>query len=228
MTGEHLAWRFVDLLQQTRLYAVTDDRLDPGRLLEVVDALLRAGVRLFQYRDKSRPDRERVAIAERLVAGVHGSGGLVLVNDRVDVALAASADGAHLGQDDLPLEIGRVLLGPDRVLGASASYLPEISTAIGAGIDYLGFGAVFSTDTKPDAEFAGLEVLAQASRLATVPVVGIGGIDVDRAPAVVQHGAAGVAVVSALFQAERPEAAARALLKALGSVARVPPRFLRR
>src|SRR5581483_6295247 len=111
------------------------------------------GVRLFQYREKTRPDRDRVAIGRALVELVHARGGLVLVNDRVDVAIACGADGAHLGQDDLPLEAGRALLGPDRLLGASASFLPEIGPAIAAGVDYLGFGAVFPTDTKLDAEY---------------------------------------------------------------------------
>ena len=209
--------RFVDLLRETRVYAVTDDALDGVRLVKVVRALLAAGIRVFQYRDKSSHDGERVALASALVRHVHGAGGLIVVNDRPDVALAAGADGAHLGQDDLPLGAARAMLGPDRVLGASASYLTELEPAARAGADYVGFGAIFTTGTKPDAEFAGLGLLQQACRASPLPVVGIGGIDVQRAPEVLQRGAVAVAVVSALFRASDPAAAARALLAAVAA-----------
>jgi thiamine-phosphate diphosphorylase len=210
--------RFLETLRETRVYAVTDDGLDMGHTLDTIDALLRAGIRIFQLRHKLGSDAARVTAAEAMVARVRGAGGFVIVNDRADIALAADADGAHLGQDDLPLGIGRALLGPDRVLGASASYLHELPSAMQAGIDYLGFGAVYPTDTKPDAEFAGLELLADACRLSRVPVVGIGGIDGKRAPNVMAQGVAAVAVVSALFRAPDPEAAARALLQAVRPV----------
>lgn len=217
MTAPNAPARFRTLLDQTRIYTLTDDSLPTERLLDIVDQLVAAGVRLFQYRDKSRSDRERVAVVRALIARVRPSGGLVLVNDRVDVAIAADADGAHLGQNDLPLTVGRVMLGPDRVLGASASYLPEVPDAISAGIDYLGFGAVFPTGTKPDAEFAGLDLFEQACRLATVPIVGIGGISVERAAEVLRRGGDGVAVVSALFRPADPAAAARALIAAVAT-----------
>lgn len=214
--------RFATLLADTRVYAVTDDGLTPGETISAVESLLAAGVRLFQYRDKRSSDRERVEVARALTALVHTAGGLLLVNDRVDVALAAGADGAHLGQDDLPLEAGRAMLGVDHLLGASASFLEELPAAIRAGVDYLGFGAVFATETKPDAEYAGLDLLETACREASIPVVGIGGISVERAPQVLARGAAGVAVVSALFRAPNPEEAARALFAALRQSGRRP------
>jgi thiamine-phosphate pyrophosphorylase len=208
--------RFIQLLSETRVYAVTDDALEQGELFRGVEATLRGGVRLLQYRDKLRSDRERVEIGIALRELVHGFGGMLIMNDRVDLALAIEADGAHVGQDDLPIAVARRLLGPDRVLGASASYLPEIAPAIEAGVDYLGFGAVFATGTKPDAEFAGLELLAEACRHATVPVVGIGGISLERAPSVMQQGVSGVAVVTAISRASDPESAASALIAAVG------------
>jgi len=208
---------FADLLQSTRIYAVTDDALPLRRLLDVVDELLEAGIRLFQYREKTASDRDRVDNARVLIERVHKRGGLMIVNDRVDIALASGADGAHLGQDDLPLAVGRAMLGPDLLLGGSASFLPEIPEAIAAGIDYLGFGAVFPTDTKQDAEYAGLDLLEEACRAASVPVVGIGGITRDRAPSVLERGVDGVAVVSALFRAVDPGAAARELLRTVES-----------
>ncbi len=203
---------FLRLLRETGVYAVTDDSLATQRLTDVVERLLDAGVRLFQHRDKTRPDGQRVEVAGSLLDLVHGAGGLLIVNDRVDLALAAGADGVHLGQDDLPVDVSRAMLGPDLVLGASASYLPELELAHAAGADYIGFGAVFATDTKPDAEFAGLDLFAEACRRSALPVVGIGGITVERAASVIARGAAGVAVVSALFRAADPGAAAKRLL----------------
>jgi len=205
--------RFLALLGATGVYAVTDDSLPEARLRDVVERLLDAGIRLFQYRDKRQPDGLRVATAAALSDLVHRAGAMLVVNDRVDIALAADADGAHLGQDDLPLEAARSMLGSQRILGASASYLPELGPAWAAGADYLGFGAVFSTDTKLDAEYAGVDLLGQACRQSALPVVGIGGITVERAGEVIARGAAGVAVVSALFRADDPGAAGRKLLE---------------
>lgn len=206
--------RFGRLLGSTRLYAITDDTFGAEDLMRIVEELLGAGVRLFQYRDKIRSDRARVELARALIERVHAGGGLVLFNDRADLAVAAGADGVHLGQDDLPLAWGRTLVGPDRVLGASASYLPEIAPA-GEVADYLGFGAVYVSGTKPDAEYAGLDLLEQACQASPVPVVGIGGVTQKRAAAVLGRGAVGVAVVSALFGAADPAGAAKLLLATL-------------
>lgn len=206
--------RFPQLLGAARVYAVTDDTVDPDLLVDVVEMAVHAGIRLIQYRDKQHSDADQVRIASTLVGAVHQHGGLLIVNDRADIAIAAGADGAHVGQDDLPLEAARAILGPDLVLGASASHLEEIEPACAAGIDYLGFGAVYPTDTKLDAEYAGLDLLEQACRLSRVPVVAIGGISVDRVPAVLARGAAGVAVVSALFRTHHPGDAAGALIRA--------------
>lgn len=206
--------QFLRLLVSTRLYAVTDHTLEAEDLVRIVEALLGAGVRLFQYRDKTRSDRERVELARALIERVHAGDGLLLFNDRADLAVAAAADGVHLGQDDLPLEWGRALVGPDRVLGASASYLPEIRSAAEVA-DYLGFGAVYVSGTKLDAEYAGLDLLQQACHASAVPVIGIGGITAEGAPAVLDRGAAGVAIVSALFRAADPAGAAKLLLATL-------------
>lgn len=213
--------RFGELLAESPVYAVTDDALRPEQLESALMRVLEAGVRIVQYRDKVHSDRTRVAIARRLRELVHAAGGLLIINDRVDIAVAADTDGVHLGQDDLPLDVARRLLGPDRVLGASASYLEEVTPERLKGVDYLGFGALYPTDTKPNAEFAGLELLRAVCERCPVPVIGIGGVTVERVPEVMACGAAGVAVVSAIFRAEDPGAAARRLLAAArgGSVA---------
>ncbi|MPZ15708.1 MAG: thiamine phosphate synthase [Chloroflexi bacterium] len=206
---------FLRLLHTTGVYAVTDDALRPEELLQTVDALLTGGVRLFQFRDKRRSDRDRVSIASAIADRVHAQGGLMLVNDRADLAVAAGADGAHVGQDDLPAPAARALLGPSRVLGVSASYLPEIGPAEEAGADYIGFGAIFRTDTKADAEHAGLDLLSEACRQARIPVVAIGGITEARIADVIRRGADGVAAVSALFRTDDAAQAAAALLDAV-------------
>ncbi len=193
--------RFHRLLTETGVYAVTDDALGVERLLEIARSLVEAGIRLFQYRDKRSSDQERVETAASLVALVRSAGGLVIVNDRVDIAIASGADGAHLGQDDLPFDLGRKMLGPERVLGASASYLHELEPARAAGADYLGFGAVFATDTKPDAEYAGLDLLGQASAQSPLPIVGIGGITLERASAAIATGAAARRLLQAVREA---------------------------
>jgi thiamine-phosphate diphosphorylase len=216
------AQRFAALIAESPVYAITDDSLPIEQLDSALSAILGAGVRLVQYRDKMRTDRERVQVAERIRELVRDAGGLLIMNDRVDLALAAGADGAHLGQDDLPFAAGRRLLGPDLLMGVSASYLEEIDPTRLEGVDYLGFGAVYPTDTKPEAEFAGLDLFREVCQRTSLPVVGIGGISVDRVPEVMACGAAGVAVVSALFRAEDPGAAAARLLAAAREAAGKP------
>ncbi len=214
--------RFAALLAESPVYAVTDDALPPDQLMQAVGAILEAGIRVVQYREKLRSDRERVAIARRLGEQVRAAGGVLIVDDRVDIAIAADADGAHLGQDDLPLAAARQLLGPELLLGASASYLEEVDPDRLRDVDYLGFGALFPTDTKPDAEFAGLDLFREVCERVKLPVVGIGGITLDRVPEVMACGAAGVAVVSALFRAQDPGEAARRLLDAARAAAHAP------
>ncbi len=206
--------QFRALLTRTCVYAVTDDSLQPNELMAAVAGSVRSGIRLFQFRDKRRSDQERVEIGRALTEVVHAAVGLLIVNDRADLAVAMGADGVHLGQDDLPVRLGRELVGSHRVVGASASFPEELPEAVAAGADYVGFGAVFPTGTKLDAELAGLEFLEQACRASPLPVFGIGGITVERVPAVIAAGAGGVAVVSALFRAPDVEAAGRALVEA--------------
>ena len=214
--------RFASLLSERPVYAVTDDTLPLEQLDTALSAILDAGVRVIQYRDKTRADGERVVIAKRLGELVRAAGGMLIVNDRVDIAVAAEADGAHLGQDDLPLPTARRLLGPDLLLGASASYREEVEPNRLAGVDYLGFGALYPTETKTDAEFAGLELFREVCAQTKLPVIGIGGITIERAPEVMACGAAGIAVVSALFRAADPGDAARRLLAAANGSANAP------
>jgi len=195
------------------LYVITDARLARGRAhLDIVRAAIQGGATLVQYREKEATTRRMVQEARVLQELCREAGIPLIVNDRVDVALAVGADGVHLGVNDLPVPIARRLLGPGKLVGFSPETLEQARTGESGGADYLGVGSVFGTATKPDAGPAiGLAGLERVIAAVSIPVVGIGGIDAHNAAQVIQAGAAGVAVVSAVVAAEDVEAAARGL-----------------
>ena len=195
------------------LYLVTDRGCLGGRdLLDVVGRAVAGGARLVQLREKNACTREFVELARGLVGLVRPLGAKVVINDRVDVALACDADGVHVGQDDMRPADVRALIGPDRLLGLSVTGEDEARAARGEPVDYLGAGPVFATATKQDAGAPqGIDGLARMIALAEVPVVAIGAVTAANAAAVMAAGAAGLAVVSAICAALDPEAAAREL-----------------
>ncbi len=197
--------------ESLRIVVVTDRRIaHPESVFDVVVQALAAGARAVQLRDKDAPPRDAYPLARRLRRATLEHDALLFVNDRVDLALAAGADGAHLGPDDLPVRIARKLVPPGFLLGYSTSCPSEARSAADEGADYIGCGPVFETNTKRDAGPAiGLAGLAAVVRAATVPVVGIGGITPTRAAAVRATGAAGSAVVGALMAAPDPSVVAR-------------------
>jgi thiamine-phosphate diphosphorylase len=174
-----------------------------------------AGIRLVQLRLKRVGDASAYEIAAQVATELRRRGALLVLNDRVDLALAVDADGVHLGTEDLPLSVARRLVGPERLLGASAHDAAEAQQAVQAGADYIGCGSVFATASKVDAVVRGLDAVREVSSAVGVPVFGIGGIDASNAVRVVQAGAAGVAVIRAISAAEDPGAAARQLLDAV-------------
>ncbi|MGH2723730.1 MAG: thiamine phosphate synthase [Actinomycetota bacterium] len=193
------------------VYVVTSADLVPGRgHLEVARAALRGGAGAIQLRAPELADGDLLPLARELAATCGNAGALFVVNDRVDVALAAGADGAHLGQGD-ELERARDRLGPERVLGVSVADPAQAAAAQAAGADYLGV-TVWPTGTKPEAIPVGLDGLRAVVAAAGVPVVAIGGIDERTAPPALAAGASGVAVVSAVGAAPDPEAATRRLV----------------
>jgi thiamine-phosphate pyrophosphorylase len=200
-----------------RLYLVTDGARDVG---PVVRAAVAGGVTAVQLRDPTATGRQLREAAAALLDVLAGTGVPLIVDDRLDVALAAGAQGTHLGQHDLPVEDARRLAGPDHLLGWSAADEAEMAPLTGwpAGtVDYLGVGPVTATPTKPDAgRPIGLDGLARACRLTTLPCVAIGGIDAGNAGDAMAAGAAGVAVVSAICAAADPERAAAELAAAVG------------
>lgn len=201
------------------LYLVTDTAMC-GELgvPATVRAAVAAGVTAVQLRDPMASDTELVALGRGVVAVLAGTGVPLLVNDRVDLVDAIGAHGAHVGQDDLDVAAARTLLGPGAHLGLSVQTVDQVERAHRAGggfIDYLGVGPVWPQFTKPDAAAAvGLNGLAEIVDVSPWPCVAIGGVDADRVADVRRHGAAGIAVVSAICGQPDPAAAARRLRQA--------------
>jgi thiamine-phosphate diphosphorylase len=165
-----------------------------------------------QYREKNASTRGMIEEAAELCRVCRTAGVPFIVNDRIDVALAVDADGVHVGQDDMPASGARGLIGRRKILGVSAGSVEEARKAVDDGADYIGASPVFSTPTKPDAPPPlGVEGLRRMARAVDIPVVAIGGINAANAAAMMEAGAAGIAVVSAIVAAEDVEAAARAL-----------------
>lgn len=203
-------------LAQCSLYLITS----PVPNLEgVVEAALTAGVRLVQYRPKQDPatDVERLRQARTLRQMCHRHGALFLVNDRLDLALAAEADGVHLGQSDLPVAEARQLLGPERLLGRSTHAPDQLRQAVQEGCDYVGVGPVHSTPSKPGRPSVGLAYVTTAAADCPIPWFAIGGIEAANLAAVQQAGAQRVAVIRAITEAADPGAATLRLLQELGA-----------
>jgi thiamine-phosphate pyrophosphorylase len=202
-------------------YLVTGAALSAGRSTpEVVDAALAGGVDVVQVREKQATAREQLRVARDLRAPTREAGVPLVVNDRVDVARAADADGVHLGDDDLPVPVAREQLGGDALVGRSVSTVEGARAAAQEGADYLGVGAVFHTDSKDvddDEQAVGLDRVRAIDAAVDVPFVGIGGIDAGNAADVVAAGADGVAVISAVTAADDPAAATRELGEAVAA-----------
>jgi thiamine-phosphate pyrophosphorylase len=202
-----------NLRDRLALYVLTDERDDRDSLLEVCEAALRGGAGVIQLRRKRESGRRLMELGwalRKLTTAYHA---LYIVNDRVDVALATDADGVHLGQDDMPLSEARRLMG-QAIIGISARTIAEAQQAVDEGADYLGVGAIFATRSKLDAEISGLAGLrAIAAAIRECPLVAIGGIGEANAQRVLDAGAHGLAVVSAVMAAADPEEAARLLLQ---------------
>jgi thiamine-phosphate pyrophosphorylase len=199
-----------------RLVVITDrDLAAPRSVAAVVEAALAAGAPAVQLRDKGATAAELLDRARTLVAVVRAAGALLFINDRLDVALAAGADGVHLGPDDLPVAAARRIAPPGFLIGYSTDDPDLALRAQADGASYIGCGAVFGTKTKEvGGEQIGLERLDRVARAVDIPVIGIGGITTRNAPAVARTTAAGVAVVSAVMSTEDPETAVRQLLDA--------------
>ena len=195
-----------------RLYLVTDQQALRGRnLTDVVMAAVQGGASCVQLREKTASTRDFVALACALNNLLKPLGVPLVINDRIDVALACGAQGVHLGQSDMPVELARQLLPPEVFIGLSVESLEDVHHAAQQPVDYLGVSPVFATPTKTDtAPPWGLAGLSQVRSVTELPLVAIGGIHLGNAAEVLAAGADGLAVVSALCSADDPAAAARA------------------
>lgn len=182
------------------IYLVTDDGCLQGRaLIDCVREALEGGVTLVQYRAKTASSAEMYAEALQLKALCDSFKVPLIINDRLDIAMAVGAAGVHLGQDDLPCAAARKLLGEDYIIGVSAHNPAEAKAALQSGADYLGCGAVFGTATKADVKKLGTDGLAAICKAKGLPVVGIGGVTADNYREVRAAGADGAAIVSGIL-----------------------------
>lgn len=196
------------------IYLVTDDGCLQGRaLLDCVREALEGGVTLVQYRAKTASSAEMYAEALQLKALCDSFNVPLIINDRLDIAMAVGAAGVHLGQDDLPCAAARKILGEDYLIGVSAHNPAEAKAALQSGADYLGCGAVFGTATKADVKKLGTEGLAAICKAKGLPVVGIGGVTADNYREMRAAGADGAAIVSGILAQPDIRATVRAIAK---------------
>ncbi|CAK7062801.1 MAG: Thiamine-phosphate synthase [Desulfovibrio sp.] len=191
-------------LPQTDIYAITDSNLSLGRSVEeVVAALLAAGVKIVQYREKKKKAGEMLRECEALRAMTKEAGAFFIVNDHIDIAMLVGADGVHVGQDDLPVEQVRRLVGPDCVIGLSTHSPEQAAAAIACGADYIGVGPIYATQTKEDVcAPVGLEYLEYVAQNIALPFAAIGGIKRHNIAEVAKRGAKCCCLVSELVGAE--------------------------
>jgi len=197
-----------------RLYLVTDRAAAGNRdLMEIVLQAVEGGVTMVQLREKDAPTREFLELAFKLKEVLSEKNIPLIINDRIDIALACDADGVHIGQGDMPYHIARRILGKDKIIGLSVENFEQIEKANALDVDYIGVSPVFATPTKTDtAQPFGLEGLDKAVKMSVHPVVGIGGMNTHSARQVIERGADGIAVVSAIIASKDPRSAAKQLL----------------
>ncbi len=197
-----------------QLYVILDKKCQRGRsFLETAQAAIRGGADVIQLRDKELSTKELIQQGIPVRELTRQTGTVFIVNDRVDVAVALQADGIHLGQDDLPIETAKKILGFQVLIGKSTHSLEQALTAEREGADYIGVGPVFATPTKPSYPPVGLELVKEVSERIKIPFVAIGGIDVRNIQEVLDKGAVNIAVVRAVVGAENVEEAAWQLKK---------------
>ena len=206
-----------ELREALRLYLVTDPVLHGERgVTGTCEEALSAGVRFVQLRDKNASTLSLYNSAVELKNLCDAHSGYFVVNDRIDVAMAVGADGVHLGQSDMPAGIARSILGPDAVIGVSVRTVEQAQKAMVDGADYIAANLVFSTNTKKDIkEPLGLDMVSALSEASSLPLIAIGGINPDNTPTVMNAGCSGVAVVTAIMNAESPASEVEKFMEAL-------------
>lgn len=181
-----------------KIYLVTDYRIPFDELLKKVEEALKAGIKLVQYRDKNVSSKLMCERGKKLFDLCKKYNSIFLVNDRVDIAMAIDADGVHIGQDDMDCKLARKLLGRDKIIGVSTKTLEESKKAVEDGADYLGCGAIYSTDTK-DTNILSINSLKEIKKNISIPIYGIGGINTENITNELKELLDGVAVVTSIL-----------------------------
>lgn len=200
-----------------KLHVLTDTLLQSRfSHVELTEMAIAGGADVIQFRQKQGSTRELIEIAAQMKRACADKGVAFIVNDRIDVAIAAKANGVHLGQDDFPIPLARQLLGKESIIGGSAATLEEARKCLADGADYVGFGPVFPTGSKDDAgPVSGVEILKMIAKTIPLPIIAIGGIGPGNTPAIVGAGAHGIAVISAVCCQKDPCHATNALCELL-------------
>lgn len=212
-----------NLVARLAVYLVADPEQTNRNLLDDVNAALAGGVTAVQLRAKSLPDREMLELARRIATACAKTDALFIVNDRIDIAMAAGAGGIHLGVDDLPIEDARRIGGRSLYIGFSPETDQQAAEAAGRGADYLGVGPVYGTASKSDAGDAiGPAAIRRRAQVAGLPIIGVGGITPTNASEVIGAGAVGVAVIGSILRADDPGDAASRLASSVHNALRQP------
>ena len=199
------------------LYLVTDKSDDVEKFLKTIEEAIKGGVSVVQIREKTADTLDFYNLALKVKEITEKHNVPLIINDRVDVALAVDAEGVHVGQSDMPCDVTRALVGPDKIVGVSAATIEEARKAESDGADYIGAGAVFPTATKDDAPKITKKDLKEIVESISIPVVAIGGITLNNAHELIDTGIAGLSVVSAIMSSENPKKSSEELLKIFNS-----------
>lgn len=199
------------------LYLVTDKSDDVEKFLKTIEEAIKGGVSVVQIREKTADTLDFYNLALKVKEITEKHNVPLIINDRVDVALAVDAEGVHVGQSDMPCDVTRALVGPDKIVGVSAATIEEARKAERDGADYIGTGAVFPTATKDDAPKITKKDLKEIVESISIPVVAIGGITLNNAHELNDTGIAGLSVVSAIMSSENPKKSSEELLKIFNS-----------
>ncbi len=204
----------------SRLYFITDSTLyEEAEFLFRIEQALQGGVTLLQLREKEKSTREYLELAEKVHALARRYDVPLIIDDRVDVALAIEAEGVHVGASDMPVALARKLMGRNKIVGATAKTVPWAKEAFEQGADYLGVGAIFPTTTKVKTVFTSTETLRDICHAVPIPVNAIGGLNKDNLGVLAGIPIAGICVVSAIMKAEDPRKAAEELKARAGALA---------
>ena len=199
------------------LYLVTDNSADEEKFLKTIEESINGGVSVVQLREKTADTLEFYNLALKVKEITTKYNVPLIINDRTDVALAVDADGVHVGQSDMPCDVARKLIGENKILGVSAATIDEAKKAEKDGADYIGTGAVFPTSTKDDAPSITKKDLKDIVDSINIPVVAIGGINIENAKELKNTGISGLSVVSAIMSADNPKKASEKLLNIFNS-----------